>query len=161
MRRLVPSLVLAGLLSMSFAAPAAAHTWRIPVSDTSNLVSTLDPGVTTFNGDVMSVRGLVQVSTRVSSSLFIAGSARGVINFDLNVVTGRGVLWGTETEQPSAYPNGAWHCAWVGRFVNGSPTNYGACLGAGSLRGYVWTAVITPSGVGSYTTVGYIYPPLH
>lgn len=160
MRRLVSSLVVAGLLSMSLAAPAAAHTWRIPVSDTSILVSTPDPGVTTFNGDVMSVRGRVQVSTRVSSSPFINGWDSSVINFDVNTVTGRGVLWGTLSEHPG-YPGGAWHCAWVGKFVNGSPTNYGACLGAGSLRGYVWTAVITPSGPDSYTAVGYVYPPFH
>jgi hypothetical protein len=140
MKRLGLAFLLAGLLATAAASAALACMTRIPVYDKETTVTVVSPGVTTQNGSVVSVRGMVEIDADASSSAFVAGTSKGVVNYDVDLATGSGKIWGTVTKQPTAYPHGSWKCRFSGKFLNGTWTAKGSCDGKGTLRGWRFTA---------------------
>jgi hypothetical protein len=140
MRRLGLAIVLAGLLATAAAPAALGCTTKIPVSDKETTVKTVSPGVITQNVNVVSVRGMVVIEADESTSAFVAGTSRGVVNYDVDLGTGIGKIWGTDTKRPTAYPHGHWDCSFSGNMANGTWTAKGSCHGKGTLKGWKYTA---------------------
>jgi hypothetical protein len=139
MRRLGFAIVLAGLLATAAAPAALGCTTKIPVSDKETTVTQVSPGVITTNGSVVSLRGMVVLETDESTSAFVAGKSKGVVNYDIGP-TGIGKIWGTDTKRPTAYPHGHWDCSFSGKMANGTWTAKGTCVGRGTLKGWKYTA---------------------
>ncbi|MEW6223276.1 MAG: hypothetical protein AB1627_01475 [Chloroflexota bacterium] len=160
MRRLALAFVVAGLLVAAAAAPAAAKTTRIPVSTAAQAMTVLDPGTTTMHGSVMSVRGMVMREEGNWHNPVVDGPAINVVNYDLDLATGAGELWGRGEHRPTAVPDGAWECHFHAVFVNYSFTGKGVCHGIGSLRSWQWRVELTQTPQGT-AAEGYIFQPGH
>ncbi|MGZ6267707.1 MAG: hypothetical protein ACXWNR_03990 [Candidatus Limnocylindrales bacterium] len=157
MKRFVVACVLAGLVAAAAAPAALACGTRIPVSEVETTISVSSPGVTTSDGIVLSVRGLVQVNTDASTSAFLAGTSTGVVNYDVVIATGIGHIWGTDTAWPTAYPHGHWACLWSGTIANHTWTAKGSCEGRGTLRPWRYTADLVPVDATNVAATGYIF----
>jgi hypothetical protein len=105
---------------------------------------------------VVSVRGFVEIDADASTSAFVAGTSKGVVNYDLDLATGSGKIWGTDIKQPTAYPHGSWNCRFSGRFVSYIWTAKGFCYGTGTLRGWRFTADLAKMGAFVAVT-GYVF----
>jgi hypothetical protein len=135
MKRLFGALAVAALL-MTVTAPAAAgKTTRITFDGLSVYDSTITEGEYMSDGSVLSARGAVYLYLD-SGSPYIAGPDTVVINYDLDLATGAGELWGTDRIEPIAHPGGAFDCVWHGTFVEFLWTGKIVCHGEGSLDGY-------------------------
>ncbi len=158
MKRLGLAFVFAGLLIAASATPAFAKTTRTPVVGTGTITSVLNPGVITLVGGVLSVRDGSNLTNWASTSPFVAGTEVVVFNYDLDVATGTGELWGTATKSPTAYPEGGWYCEWHGTFGPLGWTGKGWCHGTGTLTGWQWRAELT-AGPDSEVSSGYVFLP--
>jgi hypothetical protein len=140
MKRLGLAFMLAGLLATAAASAAFGCTTKIPVYDKETVVKVVYPGVITQNGNVRSVRGMVEIDADASTSAFVAGKSTSVVNYDVDFSTGGGKIWGSVIKRPTAYPHGAWACHFSGNFTGGTWTAEGSCVGTGTLRGWRFTA---------------------
>jgi hypothetical protein len=140
MKRLGLAVILAGLAATAAAPAALGCGMKIPVYDKETTIAVVSLGVSTQNGSVLSVRGFVQTSADAATTPFVTGTSTGVVNFDLDVITGSGKIWGTETKQPTAYPRGSWRCHFSGTYVSFIWSGKGTCDGFGTLRGWRYTA---------------------
>ena len=116
-----------------------------------------------MHGNVQSVRGMVQQDEGNWDSPYATGPTVNSINWDINVVTGVGAIWGTGVHEVTAVPGGRWHCAFGMRFTNGGAgfAGKGACYGSGPLLGWFWTVDLIGHPDGSETATGYILQPGH
>ena len=160
MKRLGLALVLAGLLATAAAPAALGCTAKIPVSDKETTVTLVSPGVSTTNGSVVSLRGMVVTEADESTSAFVAGTSTGVVNYDIDSGSGIGKIWGTDTKRPTAYPRGHWDCSFSGKMANGTWTAKGSCVGRGSLRGWKYTADLAQTATFVAAT-GYVFRTWH
>jgi len=160
MRRLGLAFALAGLLATA-AAPAALGCTTIgQVNDKETTVAVVSPGVTTQNGSLVSVRGMVVTEADESTSPFVAGTSTGVVNYDINLASGIGRIWGTDTKQPTAYPHGHWDCRFSGNMASGTWTAKGSCVGRGALKGWKYTADLAQMATFVAAT-GYVFRTGH
>lgn len=139
MRRLLTALIASALVSVTIASAAAASTTRVAFSGAGTFAAVLDPGTSTMSGTVLSVRGMVWQYTNAVGNSMLDGPDIVTINYDLDVATGLGELWGTDQVRPTAYADGGFNCAWHGTFAGGMPpfwTGKDVCHGYGSLRGW-------------------------
>lgn len=160
MRRQLISVVAGCLLIIGTASGAVAKTEKIPVSGVSTIVGVESPGTTTWNGSVQSVRGMILHEQNVTDNPRTTGLDRNVVNFDLDMATGRGKIWGWGVHAPAAYPAGTWTCTFAGTFVDYAWTGKGVCHATGELRGWQWRADLTGIEAGSMNA-GYIFLPGH
>jgi hypothetical protein len=160
MRRLVLALATGGLLVAAMAPGALATTTRIPVSTPGHATTVLDPGTTTMNGSVMSVRGLVLREDAVWNNPHLDGLEVNTLNYDLDLATGAGTLWGSGKHWPTAYPNARWDCSIEMTFVNYVYSGKGVCHGTGSLRTWQWRVDLWQTAIGT-AAAGYIFQPGH
>jgi hypothetical protein len=156
MRRLGLAFVLAGLLATASASAALGCTTKIPVYDKETTVKVVYPGATTQNGSVMSVRGIVQIDADASTSAFVAGKSTSVVNYDVDVTTGGGKIWGSVIKRPTAYPHGAWACHFSGTIAGVTWTAKGSCVGTGSLKGWRFTADLVQMN-GFVAATGFVF----
>jgi len=162
MKRLGIALAAGGLLVALSAPLAAATTTRIPVYEISGVTTVVDPGTWTQHRDVQKVRGLTLHVDEVWSNDLISGPADETINWDQNLVTGRGWMWGTEVHHVTAVPGATWRCAFAAKFLDGGGyAGKGACDGTGPLRGWKWRVDLLGAPDGSSTVGGYIFKPGH
>ncbi len=137
MRRLL-SVVLAGLLLAATASAATATTTKFASSGEEHVVSGPGTVLPVLNGTILSVRDEIHHSylTGPGGTPFM-GEQEGVANWDLDLVTGAGTLWGTSRLYITAdgglacsytgvFPPGSWAAAWTGTSV---------CHGWGTLVG--------------------------
>jgi hypothetical protein len=160
MHRLAFVLVVAGLLVAASAAPMTAATTRIDVQGEAVLDHIVDPGTTTQNGSVVSVRGMVRAEYGTWNTAYFTGPELNVINFDLDMATGTGRLWGWGRHTPTAVKGGGWLCAFADTFQNYAFSGRAGCIGTGSLRGWLLSAEMHQTSAGSGFT-GFVLRPLH
>lgn len=160
MRRLALAFVVAGLLVAAAATPAAATTTRIPVSTAPQAMTVLVTGTISMNGTVMSVRGMVAREVGNWHNRYVDGPAINTINYDLDLATGAGEMWGAGQHWPTAVADGGWDCHFHAVFVNYSFTGQGVCHGTGSLRSWQWRVDLTQTPNGT-AAEGYIFQPGH
>lgn len=138
MRRLALAFVVTGLLVAAAATPAAATTTRIPVSTAPQTMTVLVPGTISMNGTVMSVRGMVAREVGNWHNRYVDGPAINTIDYDLDLATGAGEMWGAGQHWPTAVPDGGWDChfhAFFADFAGSRPAvgmEHHACRTAGA-----------------------------
>lgn len=152
-------LMLGALLALALASPAAATTTKVPVASHDVLVSVLDPGQQGVTGTVQWARNVVWLMTATGDPL-LAGTETLGINYDLDLVTGSGELWGKYRLDPTAYPNGHFDCTWSATFVDYVWIGRAVCHGDGSLTGRQLRLQVYPGpGATSSDTIGYAFVP--
>lgn len=157
MRRLVLAFAVAGILVAASAPVSLATTTKIPFALLEVVDDELAPGEWTIVGDVLSVRGAVWHAVTTGTPA-IEGTDTIVLNFDLDLATGSGELWGTNRLEPSQSADGGFDCRWHGTYVDYSWSGRLVCHGAGSLRGWQLRAAIVPAEDG-YDISGYYFLP--
>lgn len=159
MKRSMLALVVMGLLVVASAPAALATTTKMAFAGTSTFVAETDPGTATMAGSILSVRRLVWVYEDAGSP-YVAGSDTVVINYDLDLVTGSGSLWGKDRIEPLAFPAGAFDCSWHGTFASFVWTGRVVCHGEGSLAGWQLRADLVPAPGGRTSAMpGYVFLP--
>lgn len=139
MKHRLMALLVAVALAAALPSVATATTTRIPFSGTGYVIDEISPGTTTMHGTVLSVRGMTWAYMNDVPTPLLAGPDVVVINYDLDVVTGLGELWGTDQPRPTAYPGGGFNCTWHGTWAGGMPptwTGKDVCHGFDELAGY-------------------------
>ena len=171
MKRLGLALVVAGLLGMLVAPAALATTTRFQISGT-NTYTTEANGTGWQTANIFHDRGDTNTATVTgsfsgTSAGSFSGTSAAVINFQLNVVTGAGPMWGTAV---IVLDDGGFNCTWNGAFA---PGTYGSqytfkelCHGYGTLTGWqarMDTTSFDPSlplaPLGGFTFSGYAFMP--
>jgi hypothetical protein len=160
MKRLGTAVAIGGLLVALSAPAATATTTRIPVMETWAQSEVVDPGTWTQHGDIQRVRGLLLYQDETWDNALVSGPADETINWDQDIVTGLGRMWGTEVHHVTAYPGAEWQCTFQAKFLAaGGYAGKGACNGTGPLDGWKWRVDVTSSADGTTTVVGYIFKP--
>jgi hypothetical protein len=118
MKRLVTALLAVGLLT-ALATPTLASTTRIGYACDEYAVGLLDEGRTWTSDGVEHVRGLVVVQDVVGDAL-CAGTNTVVVNYNLNLATSTGHLWGTATLDTGAF-DGGFVSSWTAKFTAADP----------------------------------------
>lgn len=160
MHRLALAFVVAGLLVATSATPAAARTTRIYVQGEAVTTEVVEPGTTTQTGTVVSLRGQVLAGYGTWNTGYFTGPEVNVVNYDLDLATGTGHLWGWGRHTPTVAPGGGWFCAFADTFKNYTYAGRAACIGTGSLHGWLLSAEMHQTVAGSGFT-GFIFQPLH
>lgn len=104
-------MVLSAFLPVS---SASATTERIPVSG-SEVCTEIAPGRSWMDGSVLQVRGSVFDCTMAGDE-YLTGTETVVVNFNLDLATGMGTLWGTFRSDLAAFDGGfegAWNGHWL------------------------------------------------
>lgn len=159
MRRFFTFAVVATVLALALAPVAAGKTTRVPVQAFEYVSAPPFMGDYSLRGNVESIRGMVLTYTVTGSDL-LAGTDTVVVNYNLNLKSGSGALWGTNRLEPSAHPGGHFDCSWQGTFHNFAWTGKTVCHGAGSLRGWQLRVAILPEPGGMEATVdGFAFLP--
>jgi hypothetical protein len=127
-------LALGATLLLALAPAAAATTTKVPVAAHETLASVLDPGTGGMRGSVAWARDVVWVDD-VTGDALLAGTDTIVINYDLDLATGSGELWGKNRLDPTAYRGGHFDCSWTATFVAYVWTGRAVCHGDGTLDG--------------------------
>jgi hypothetical protein len=159
MKRLVIAFIVAGLLVAISASAAVARTTRVEVSGQQWVVGVVAPGTDTLVGSVRSVRGLVVKEAGLWSNKYVAGPAINTVNFDVDVNTGMGEMWGSGHHEVAALIDGGWDCSFHGPIVNGLMSGKGICHGTGTMRSWQWRATLTQTPSGVEMVEGYIFKP--
>jgi hypothetical protein len=134
MKRSGVVLVLVPVLSLALTQAAAATTTKVPVAAHEELAFEADPGTYGMTGTVVWARDMIWVAN-VTGDPYLAGTDRIVINYDLDLATGSGELWGKNRLDPTAYPGGHFDCSWTATFVDYVWAGRVVCHGDGSLDG--------------------------
>lgn len=159
MRRIILAMVCALLLVGSTASGALATTTRIPTHTSNPGWIVLNPGTTTVNGTVVSVRGLVVNEPATWNNIYADGEEINTINFDLDMVTGLGNIWGTGVHYPTAFPGSTWQCRFEMTFTpNPYYAGKGVCQGTGALHTWQWRVDLQNTAQGASAS-GYIFKP--
>lgn len=158
MRRLALAFVVAGLLVAASAAPAAARTTRIAVEGQA-VTHVVDPGATTQSGTVLSVRGQVMAGYGTWNTKYFTGPQTEVVNYDIDLATGNGHMWGWGRHTPAAVPGGSWYCAFADTFTGGVYAGRAACIGTGRLSGWLLSAEMHQTGADSAGFTGFMLQP--
>lgn len=136
MRRIIVAAVTAGLVIAAWAPASLATTTKHHYPDGMSVIdSVLVDGEYSMNGTVLSARGAVYLYVD-SGSPYVTGTDTVVINYDLDLATGSGELWGTDRIEQVAFPGGAFDCVWHGTFKDFRWDGKVVCHGDGSLDGW-------------------------
>lgn len=147
MRRLLAAGTAAAIL-MAVSAPLGdATTTKLPFTLHEVVAEELAPGEWSMVGDVLSVRGAVWLATTTGTEA-VEGTDTIVLNFDLDLTTGSGELWGTDRLEPTRSPGGGFACTWHGTYVDFDWSGKGVCHGDGALDGWQLRFAIAPGGDG-------------
>lgn len=163
MRRFALAMLCALLLVGGSVSGALATTTKVHVSAAGHGFIVLDPGVWTMNGTVQSVRGLVANEPATWNNIYADGVEINTINWDVDMATGRGEMWGTGVHYPTAFPGSTWLCTFGAPITAATPdgfafTGKGVCHGTGALHTWQWRVNLSsgPQGTGAD---GYIFKP--
>ena len=161
MRRFVAALVLSGVLVATTASGVVAKTTKIDAVGTATTTRMI-PGTGTSVGSLLSVRGMVLEQYGAWNSDYLTGPQVSTVNFDLDTVTGRGEMWGSDHHVVTKVPGGGWDCRFHATIVDFVATGKGVCQGTGTLHTWQWRAdmhLVWGSPVTQLT--GYYFEPGH
>jgi hypothetical protein len=137
MKRLLAIVSLACLLAVAVAGPAAATTTKAQTSCIETMQGAPADGTQWVSEDmVLHVRGW-SASYQVTGDPLCAGGSVAVANYDLDLVTGTGDLWGTLHSDLDAY-DGGWDLTWTAHFTSPpfSPDATDVWAGVGVGKGF-------------------------
>lgn len=154
-----PILLLCALLALALAPSAAATTTKLPVASHDVFVSETQTGEEGLTGTVMWVRDKVWLFASTGDPL-LAGEQTIGINYDLDISTGSGEIWGKYRIDPTAYPTGHFDCSWTATFVDYLWTGRAVCHGDDSLSGRQLRLQIIAEPGGTVTnSIGFTFVP--
>ncbi|OGN81354.1 MAG: hypothetical protein A2X23_08930 [Chloroflexi bacterium GWC2_73_18] len=159
MRKPVLAFAAAAILVVAYAPVGLATTTKIPFALHEVVDAELVPGEWTTVDGVLSARGAVWHAVTTGTPA-IEGTDTVVLNFDLDLATGSGELWGTDRLEPTLSPGGGYDCTWHGKWVAFTWSGKAVCHGDGTLRGWQLRYTIVPAGDG-YDLRGYYFLPSH
>lgn len=141
------SLIVAGLLTPT----AAATTTKIPAASTETCAPTGPPAAQWQSGEVMHIRGLVELCQVVGTlnGEYNTGTNTVTVNLNLNLRTGEQEFWGTFYQVlTGTFAGSGWTGTWTtDRFIG---------RGFGELDGWTDHGQFLPGFTG---TVGYVMSP--
>lgn len=121
----------------TMAVPAVAKTDRIAFSGEDLLVGQVLPGRQWVSDDgILHVRGSMSTYTSTSDSVFYGGDLTIVVNYNLDLATMTGTMWGTSHLEVD--DDGGFDGTWTGKFT-GTETvwvGHGRSKGYGTFNGY-------------------------
>lgn len=121
----------------TMAVPAVAKTDRIAFSGEDLFVGQVLPGRQWVSDDgILHVRGSMSTYTSTSDSVFYGGDLTIVVNYNLDLATMTGTMWGTSHLEVD--DDGGFDGTWTGKFT-GTETvwvGHGRSKGYGTLNGY-------------------------
>lgn len=164
MRRPVFGLGLASVLLIGSAGSALATTTKIPDESQEHVVSGVGSVTPTLTGSILSVRDEHHVSILTAvDGVTQTASSTSVANWDLDIITFTGKLWGTSNIVPNgAEGSGGMNCVFEGSFVPGSYgsawTAHSVCHGYGALTGWQSRSSLVSQPYGS-SIHGYTFRP--
>ena len=92
---------------------------------------------------------VVMLEMKNWNSPYALGPAYNTINWDLNLSTGRGAIWGSAVHYPTAFPGSEWHCSFRMPFDGaGGYAGKGVCQGTGKLAGWQWRVNLAVAPLG-------------
>lgn len=155
--RKTTGIVVALFVLLALAIPAAAKTDRVPFSGQDTFIAQTDPGRQWFSdeGRIMHVRGSVSTYTSTSDSVYYEGDAVIVVNYNLDLATGNGQLWGSSRLSTST---GGFDGTWVGKFTAFSWAGNGLAKGFGDMVGYQQRFTLQAASFGD-TVEGFTFLP--
>jgi hypothetical protein len=118
MRR-IWSVVLALVLGLMCAAPVAGDTTRHAYACSGTLTNLVAPGTFWVEDGALHMRGFLAVYELTGDEL-CAGTLTGGANFNLDLATWSGVVWGTSTIELDAY-DGGFRASLVAHFTADDP----------------------------------------
>ncbi len=142
MRRPVFAFALAGVLVLGSASAALATTTRIPDVSQEHVLSGVGSVTPTLTGSILSVRNEHHVSVLTAADgVTQTASSTSIANWDLDLATFTGTLWGTSDIVPNGAEGlGGMKCMFECSFVPGSYgsawTGHSLCHGYGALTGW-------------------------
>lgn len=134
--RKTTAILVALVVLLAMAVPASAKTDRIPFSGEDHL--TVEPhGGTSWVSDdgVLHMRGSMSEYDARDGGEFYTGDASIVVNFNMDLATGQGRMWGTSHIDVDGY-DGGFTGKWVGWFTASGWEGRGHAKGFGDLAGY-------------------------
>jgi hypothetical protein len=166
MQRPAVALTLAGALLLATGSAALATTTKIPDVGQEHVTSGVGSVPPTLSGSIMSVRNEHHVAYLTAiDGVTVTGSETTVANWELDVVTLTGRLWGTSQIVPLPLSDpavGGMNCVFDGTFVpgtfGGAWTAHSVCHGYGVLAGWQSRSDATSQVYGS-SFVGYKFVP--
>ncbi len=158
MKRAWIVVLVATLTSLVMVPSAGAVTERIPTSGVDVIVQLVDPGREWVTEDgVDHVRGWTG-EYRTTDALYGVGSLLIVANWNLNLATGNGPLWGTMLyEFPSA--NGGFEGTWTAKFSAFVWSGKSQGTGFGDLQGWQLRQDLQSTGPGVDVYTGFVANP--
>lgn len=155
-----PLLVLSAavLLVLATAPGVSAKTTKVPTWGEEHVVSGVGTVTPTVVGTTMSVRGEIHEAFITGSS---PGTQESVSNWDLDLLTGGGTLWGTSRLLVTG-TGGGFDCVFEGTIPVGSYftawTAHSVCHGFGTFAGVQSRSDAVSAPFGS-TFTGYFFVP--
>jgi len=158
MRRTRTVLLMAAMMSLVLMPSAGAVTERMATSGVDVMVRLVDPGRGWVTQDgVDHVRGWT-ATYETSDALYGVGSLLIVVNWNLNLATGNGPLWGTMYyEFPAA--NGGFQGTWNAKFSAFVWSGKSQGTGFGDLEGWQLRQDIRSTGPGTDAYTGFVFNP--
>jgi len=156
MTRRLMTLTLGAMLVVALAAPAVAAPAKTPVSGQDILSQMLDEGRTWMSDGIQHVRGwTAEYETYGEPGAYVDGTSIIVANWNLDVASGDGTMWGT-TDLTLTDTDGGWHQTWVAKFDGGVWSGQAVGRGFGTLRGMKIRIDVWSTGVGTDSFEGFV-----
>jgi hypothetical protein len=164
MRRIFWAALCAMLLAGGSVSGALATTTRIPVATPGHGFIPLEPGTWTMNGTVQSVRGFVVSEPATWNNPYADGDEINTINWDVDLATGIGTLWGSGIHHPTAFAGSTWLCTFEAAVTGMTPAGFeftgkGVCHGTGALHTWQWRVNLWSTPTQGTAAAGYIFKP--
>lgn len=134
--RKATAILVALVVLLVMAVPASAKTDRIPFSGEDHLTVPPHGGTSWISDDgILHMRGSMSEYAATSDSDFYTGDADIVVNFNMDLATGQGRMWGTSHIDVDGYIGG-FTGRWVAWFTETGWEGRGHARGYGDLTGY-------------------------
>lgn len=168
MKRFGLALVIAALLVVASAPAALATTTRTPSTGAEILMGIDDWGSVVNDGKTETLRGMEDHALLFDTPGWAPiATQTAVVNYDRDLASQRGSIWGTSHLMPLGSPDGWFDCSWHGTYIPGTAfadwAGKSVCHGFGTLEGWQMrsdiASAIFPGGLIGTTSVTVTFRP--
>ncbi len=150
-------MLVALVVLLVMAVPASAKTDRVPLSGEDHFKVAPHGGSTWMSDGVLHVRGSMSAYDTESDSELYQGVTSIVVNYNLDLATMQGRMWGTSHLEVTGY-DGGFDGTWVGWFTDTGWAGRGLAHGFGELTGYQARYDLHAAPFGDFVD-GFIFMP--
>jgi len=128
-------LFLASTVMALFPLSVKAKATKKYFTGTETWVEDIEQGTEWMSGKIYHLRGEIGIYHDACDDLRVTGNTTGVINYNLDVTTGRGTIWGASITVPDE-DGGSWEGTYNGKmYADGSMSIRGVMHGRGIFEG--------------------------